>query len=42
MHQGWMSRIQAKNVFSHCFGKNAMRPVSTASMAGLASCRLSK
>ncbi len=26
MHQGWMSRIQAKNVFSHCFGTNTVRP----------------
>ena len=37
MHQGWMSRIQAKNVFSHCFGTNWVRPVSTASIAGFAS-----
>ena len=37
MHQGWMSRIQAKNVFSHCWGTNFVRPCSTASIAGLAS-----
>jgi hypothetical protein len=37
MHQGWMSRSQAKNVFSHCFGTNSVRPVSTAAIAGLAS-----
>ena len=37
MHQGWMSRIQAKNVFSHCFGTNTVLPVSTASIAGFAS-----
>ena len=37
MHQGWMSRIQAKNVFSHCFGTNDAAPVSTAAIAGLAS-----
>ena len=37
MHQGWMSRIQAKKVFSHCFGTNAVRPLSTASIAGFAS-----
>ena len=36
-HQGWMSRIQAKKVFSHCFGTKRMRPVSTASMQGFAS-----
>ncbi len=35
MHQGWISRIQAKNVFSHCFGTNTVLPVSTASIAGL-------
>ena len=37
MHQGWMSRIQLKKVFSHCLGTNTVRPVSTASIAGLAS-----
>ena len=37
MHQGWMSRIQAKNVFSHCFGTNTVAPLSTAAIAGLAS-----
>ena len=37
MHQGWMSRIQLKKVFSHCFGTNCVLPVSTASIAGLAS-----
>ena len=37
MHQGWMSRIQAKNVFSHCCGTNWVRPCVTASIAGCAS-----
>ena len=37
MHQGWMSRIQAKKVFSHCCGTNRVRPCSTAAIAGLAS-----
>ena len=37
MHQGWMSRIQAKNVFSHCCGTKRVRPLSTAAIAGLAS-----
>ena len=37
MHQGWMSRIQAKNVFSHCRGTNAVVPASTAAIAGRAS-----
>ena len=37
MHQGWMSRSQAKNVFSHCCGTNRVRPSSTAAIAGLAS-----
>ena len=37
MHHGWMSRIQAKNVFSHCFGTNTVLPLSTASIAGRAS-----
>ena len=37
MHHGWMSRIHAKNVFSHCFGTNTVLPVSTASIAGFAS-----
>ena len=37
MHHGWISRIQAKNVFSHCFGTNAVAPLSTAAIAGFAS-----
>jgi hypothetical protein len=33
-HQGWMSRIQAKKVFSHCLGVNTVCPVSTAGSPG--------
>ncbi|MCY1442496.1 hypothetical protein D3C76_1002720 [compost metagenome] len=37
MHQSWMSRIQEKYMFSYCLGTKAMRPSSTAAMAGSAS-----
>src|SRR5579875_3561104 len=37
MHQGSMSRSQAKKVFSHWRGTKTVRPCSTASIAGRAS-----
>ncbi len=34
MHHGLMSRIQAKKVFSHCWGTKLVRPSCTAATAG--------
>ena len=35
LHQGWMSRIHAKKVFSHCRGTNPVAPRYPAAKAGV-------